>query len=76
MPNCSLSVHGILPRDGLRPTTPQKAAGPRIEPPPSAAVANGTIPAATAAAEPPDDPPGVALVSHGFRDTPNTLGVS
>ena len=45
------------PRDGLRPTSPQHAAGMRIEPPPSLACAIGTIPAATAAAEPPLEPP-------------------
>ena len=42
----------------------------RIEPAPSAASANGTSPAATAAAEPPLDPPGVRSVSHGLRVTP------
>ena len=30
-------------------------------------VASGTMPAASAVAEPPDDPPGVRLVSHGFQ---------
>jgi hypothetical protein len=33
----------------------------------------GTIAAATAAALPPDDPPGVRAVSHGLRATPNAL---
>ena len=41
------------PRLGLSPTSPQQAAGMRIEPPPSLPWATGTIPAATAAAEPP-----------------------
>ncbi len=47
------------PRVGFMPTSPQQAAGIRIEPPPSDAPAAGTRPAATAAAEPPDEPPGV-----------------
>ena len=46
-------------RAGLSPTSPQHAAGIRIEPPPSSALATGTMPAATAAADPPDEPPGV-----------------
>ena len=39
----------------------------RVEPPPSLAWAIGTMPAATAAAEPPDEPPGVRVGSHGLR---------
>ncbi len=42
-----------------------------MEPAPSAASAAGTIPAATAAAEPPLEPPGVRPVSHGLRVTPH-----
>src|SRR4051812_38660981 len=42
----------------------------RIEPPPSPPVANGTTPAATSAAEPPLDPPGVRETSHGLRVMP------
>src|SRR4051812_10230958 len=45
----------------------------RIEPPPSEAVPNGMIPAATAADVPPLDPPGVFVTSHGFRVMPNNL---
>ncbi len=41
------------------PTMPVKAAGWRIEPPVSLAVAARQRCAATAAADPPDDPPGV-----------------
>ena len=40
------------------PTVPVKAAGWRIEPPVSVAVAPRQSRAATAAAEPPDEPPG------------------
>ena len=46
------------PYVGLTPTTPQNAAGCRTEPPVSEPSAIGTMPAATAAAEPPDEPPG------------------
>src|SRR5262245_17397809 len=40
----------------------------RIEPPPSFACATGTIPRATAAAEPPLEPPVVRVGSYGLRD--------
>ena len=42
----------------------------RIEPPPSLPWASGTMPAATAAAAPPEEPPGVRSVSHGLRVGP------
>ena len=45
---------------------PQKAAGCLIEPPVSDPKDAWQIPAATAAAEPPDDPPGVIKVFIGF----------
>ena len=64
----------IRPRLGLSPTRPQQAAGMRIEPPPSLACASGTIPAATAAADPPLDPPGVRDRSHGLRVGPPKRG--
>ena len=44
-------------RVGLNPTRPQQAAGILIDPPPSFACAIGSAPAATSAAEPPDDAP-------------------
>src|SRR5690625_7330065 len=49
---------------------PQKAAGIRILPPPSVPTAHGPIPAATAAAAPPDEPPGVSCGSIGLRVIP------
>src|SRR2546427_5949608 len=55
------------PRDGFKPTSPHSLDGMRIEPPPSLACATGTRPAATAAAEPPLEPPGERLVSQGLR---------
>ena len=42
----------------------------RIEPPPSLPWAIGTMPAATAAAEPPLDPPGVRSSAQGLRVGP------
>ncbi len=57
---------------GFRPTRPQHAAGIRIEPPPSLPCATGTMPAATAAAAPPEEPPGVRSRSHGLRVGPNS----
>jgi hypothetical protein len=45
------------PRVGLSPTSPHSLAGMRMEPPPSLACATDTMPDATAAAEPPDEPP-------------------
>src|SRR4051794_5526688 len=58
------------PREGLMPTSPQQDAGMRIEPPPSLACATGSRPAATAAAAPPLEPPGVRVGSHGLRHAP------
>src|SRR6478609_4290214 len=63
-----------MPRLVFRPTRPLQAAGMRIEPPPSLAPAAGTMPAATAAPEPPDEPPGVRVTSHGLRDGPHSSG--
>src|SRR5215469_10464689 len=50
---------------------PQTAAGWRIEPPVSVPTASGASLAATAAADPPDDPPGTLARSHGLRLGPN-----
>ena len=61
----------IRPRCGLMPTSPVQAAGMRTEPAPSDPSAAGTSPAATAAAEPPLDPPGVWSRFHGLRVCPN-----
>ena len=48
------------------PVMPVSEAGWRIEPPVSVPVAAGTRRAATAAAEPPDEPPGMRLKSQGL----------
>src|SRR5882757_5795300 len=44
----------------------------RMEPPPSEAPAIGTMPAATAAAVPPEEPPGVRIGSQGLRAAPHS----
>src|SRR3954470_3132885 len=53
------------------PTRCVHAAGIRTLPAPSDPIAAVTSPAATAAALPPDEPPGVWLRDHGFRVCPN-----
>src|SRR5579862_3422516 len=62
----------MRPSDVLSPKAPVKLAGIRIEPPPSLAVTNGSTAPASAAAEPPLDPPGVRSRFHGERVTPYT----
>ena len=58
------------PREGLSPTSPHSLAGMRMEPPPSPAWPIATMPEATAAAEPPLDPPVERVVSQGLREGP------
>ena len=60
----------IRPLVGFNPNRPQEAAGMRIEPAPSDAVASATSPAATAAALPPLEPPGLRWGFQGLRVTP------
>src|SRR5262249_22334994 len=62
------------PYVGLIPTVPVNAAGCRIEPPVSVAVAPRQRSAATAAAEPPDEPPGVSFASELPRRQGDTTG--
>jgi hypothetical protein len=57
---------GVRPRVGLRPKSPQNDAGMRIEPPPSPPAAAGTMREATAAADPPLDPPVEQSRFHGL----------
>ena len=59
-----------MPRVPLRPTSPVHEAGKRIEPAPSEADQIGVIPPATAAEEPPEEPPGVCSRLKGFRVSP------
>src|SRR5262245_1525365 len=49
---------GKRPQELFQPTIPQSAAGTRTDPPVSDPIANGASPAATAADDPLDDPPG------------------
>src|SRR5262245_15427625 len=61
------------PYVGFTPVSDVNAAGCRIEPPVSVPVAAGVRRAATAAAEPPDEPPGTFFRSHGFFTGPYQL---
>src|SRR6185436_15422568 len=58
------------PYVGRSPVTPQNDAGVRIDPDVSLPIANGTRPAATAAAGPDDEPPDQNFVFHGVRAGP------
>src|SRR6187200_2479659 len=59
-----------VPNGGLMPKRPVNEHGMRIEPPPSVPTASGPMPDATAAAAPPEDPPGVFAGFHGLRVMP------
>src|SRR5580700_375701 len=61
-------------RDGFSPNRPQHEAGMRIEPPPSVPCAIGSMPAATAAAAPPLEPPALYARFQGLRVGPNSRG--
>src|SRR5205823_4487827 len=73
--SCSAEI-GMTPvddtacNDGLNPTTPQAAAGDVIEPSVSDPSATGTMPAATAAALPDDEPDGLRSSTCGLRVCP------
>src|SRR3954464_3042246 len=60
----------VPPYVGLAPTVPVTAAGWRVEPPGSVPTASGDSKAATAAAEPPPDPPGIRSRSQGLCEGP------
>src|SRR5262245_49911241 len=57
----------MRPYVGLQPTIPQYAAGRSTEPTVWLPMASGTMPAATAAAEPLELPPGVCSRFQGLR---------
>src|SRR5579859_2788354 len=63
-------IVSMLPSSGLKPTTPHSAAGILIDPPVSDPTAQSHIPAATATADPPDEPPATRLGSCGLRTAP------
>ena len=69
-PQSKLPASPTRPKLTLKPKSPQYADGMRIDPPPSLPVQIGIMPTATAAAEPPDEPPGVRSGFHGLRVTP------
>src|SRR3990172_11518116 len=64
---------GMRPKEPFMPTRPVYDAGMRMLPPPSPAVAAGTRPPATAAADPPDEPAGVRSRFQGLRVVPWSL---
>src|ERR687891_64208 len=70
--NPFLGETGTRPNDGFRPTTPQKRAGIRIDPAPSLPSASGAMPAATAAAAPPLEPPETRSTFQGLLVVPNS----
>jgi hypothetical protein len=72
----SPSPAGTTPWPGLMPTSPQQAEGMRIDPMPSLPCATGTMPAETAAAAPPDEPPGVCAGCQGLRVMPKVESVA
>ena len=59
LPGWLIPPFGMRPCDVFMPLNPQIADGPLIEPPPSEPVPRGIMPAASAAAVPPDEPPAV-----------------
>ncbi len=63
---------GTKPGEGRRPTTPHSEAGRRKEPPVSEPVARLTKFEASAAADPPDEPPAVKLGLNGLPVAPQT----
>src|SRR2546423_15620332 len=54
-----------------RQSTHKSGAGCGTDPPVSDPSATGAMPAAAAAADPPEEPPGTRNVSHGFFTGPN-----
>src|SRR3954468_23056757 len=63
---------GTRPGDGRNPTTPQKLAGMRSEPPRSVPSARAIMPVASPHAPPPVEPPALFDGSQGLRVRPNT----
>ncbi len=66
----SIPVTSIRPCVGRMPYSPQKLAGTRTEPPVSVPSAVSQSPAATAAAEPEDEPPGTRPGALTFTGVP------
>src|SRR5918993_4945129 len=64
---------GTSPGEGRSPTIPLYAAGFRKEPPVSEPEASGTIPQASATAEPPEEPAADRAGSNGLPVAPCTV---
>ena len=64
----------VRPLVGFSPTRPHSLAGMRIDPPPSFACPMGTMPEATAAADPPLEPPVECPAFHGLLVAPYASG--
>src|SRR4051794_36315212 len=64
--NATMPYRDTPPYVGLTPTVPVTAAGWRMEPPVSVPMARGASKEARAAEEPPPDPPGMRVRSHGL----------
>ena len=67
---CSRFSAGTNPGVGRKPTMPLNAAGFRRLPPMSEPEASGTIPQASATADPPDDPAADRVGSNGLPVAP------
>ena len=65
-------VRATRPMLGRSPTTPQKLAGLRSEPPMSLPCATQAVPDASAAAAPPEEPAAERAKFHGLSVAPNT----
>src|SRR3989442_6110168 len=63
---------GTRPGEGRRPTTPQKDAGVRSEPPRTAPWASGAMPEASSTAPPPVERTHVSATVHWFSVWPQT----
>src|SRR5581483_1729795 len=63
-------VRGTSPKVGRRPVQPQRVEGEEIEPSVSEPIAKATHPAATALADPADEPLEPCFGFHGFRVRP------
>src|SRR5512144_2122907 len=74
--NTLMPAYGIAPRVGLNPTMPQYAAGRITDPFVCVPSAPATCPAATAAADPDDEPPGVCAAFHGFLVLPGCMNAN
>src|SRR5690242_1614089 len=61
----------MTPQVGFSPYTPQQCDGMRTDPPMSVPTSKLVSPAATAAAEPPDEPPVMRSSAHGLFVVPN-----